>query len=251
MHRANLTIVLILLLTSVASFSQHKSLTEIQPDTKWNQGSILTNDGEELKGLLRYDDRVGILNYINGDQSRSFLPRNVTAFEFLDEVTQKQRIFYSLEDEDALRNIKIPLFFEVLKDFKNFAVLSRVDPVKVDKVTNKASYFSPVTPYAAPGTGISSHTEIIQTETIFFLDDKGNVEPYIQVLNIVVDRVWYEREKKKNKYVDKDVITKYFTKEEMVKMEEYADKNDLTFRVKDDLVKILSYCEELRAAKKD
>jgi len=75
-----------------------KLLNTVRP---WFDGSILTRKDEELKGRVKYDDRNAILSYQSGDQEFLFTPRSVIAFEFFDESTQKQRLFYSLEDPDS------------------------------------------------------------------------------------------------------------------------------------------------------
>ena len=92
----------------------------------------MTNDGSEAKGLLKYNDKNGLLSYENGSDSRTFTARNVVGFEFFDEGMRKQRIFYSFPYEDSQNNIKRPLFFEVIKEFESFAVLSKVDPLEID-----------------------------------------------------------------------------------------------------------------------
>jgi hypothetical protein len=231
-------------LTLSVCFAQNgvKKYEELTTDNEWSEGSILLNDGEELKGLIRFDDRLGIVNYVNGDDSKSFTPRRVTAFEFFDEVASKQRIYYSIEHEDPVNNAKQPLFFEVLKDFKSFAVMSKVDPIKVEDRTTNVGGGVPTGAGFAPSPGYSSTVTIIsQTETIYFLSENGAIEPYIQVIRKVVNR-----ERKKNKFVDRDVIEKYFTEAELESMRKFAEEQNLDFRVKDDFIAILDYAITLR-----
>src|SRR5689334_22568635 len=120
-------------LFSMASQAQEKVLKEIQAANIWCDGSILLNDGSELKGLLRYDDKNSIVNFQDGDNARSFTARSVAGFEFSDAISNKQRIFYSLEYEDPLNNAVQPLFFELLRDFQTFAIISKIDPVAVSE----------------------------------------------------------------------------------------------------------------------
>jgi hypothetical protein len=217
-----------------------KKYEELATDNEWTEGSILLNDGKELKGLVRFDDRLGIVNYINGDDSRSFTPRRVAAFEFYDAVKARQRIYYSLEYEDAANNSKQPLFFEVLKDFKSFAVMSKVDPIKVEDRTTRTPGFPSSNGVTTPGYS-ATVTVISQTETIYFLSENGDIEPYIQVIRKVINR-----ERKKNKFVDRDVIEKYFTAAELESMHKFAEEKDLDFRVKDDFITILDFVVTLR-----
>lgn len=228
-------------LTLSVCFAQNgvKKYEELTTDNEWSEGSIMLNDGKELKGLIRFDDRLGIVNYMNGDDSRSFTPRRVAAFEFVDPVSTKQRIYYSLEYEDPVNNAKQPLFFEVLKDFKSFAVMSKVDPIKIeDRTTNFGG--APTNGVASPNYS-STVTIISQTETIYFLSENGAIEPYIQVIRKVINR-----ERKKNKFVDRDVIENYFTEAELESMRKFAEEQSLDFRVKDDFIAILDYAVTLR-----
>ena len=100
---------------------------------EWSSGSILTNDGTELKGLLKYNDKNGLLSYENGNDTKILTARKVAGFEFLDEKIGKQRVFYSFPYEDSQNNVKRHLFFEAIKEFDRFAVLSKVDPVEIDQ----------------------------------------------------------------------------------------------------------------------
>jgi hypothetical protein len=237
----------ILFLISIMVYAQDKKFEELQTDNEWSDGSIMTNDGKELKGLIRFDDRNSLLNYVNGNDSKSFTPRNVAAFEFFDAITKKQRIFYSVEYDNPKTGSKAPLFFEVLKDFGAFAVLAKMDPVKVAE-HNSSNY--PSSPYGTFGYS-SSTVEISQLETIYFMNERGGIEPYFQVTRKVVDRAWYDREKKKNKFVDRHVIEKYFSEDELDAMKDFAEKNDLAFQVKDDFIKILDFSVTLRNEKKN
>lgn len=235
-----LTTLLSIVLTLCLAQNNTKKFEELTTDNEWSEGSIMLNDGKELKGLVRFEDRLGIVNYMNGDDSRSFTSRRVAAFEFYDNVTKKQRIYYSLEYEDPANHAKQPLFFEVLKDFKTFAVMSKVDPVKIEERTTNGPGFS--SPNGIPTSGPYLTTTLIsQTETIYFLDESGAIEPYIQVIRKVVNK-----ERKKNKFVDRDVIEKYFTADELESMRDFAEKNALDFKVKDDFVMILDFAVTLR-----
>jgi hypothetical protein len=92
-----------------------------------------------------------------------------------------------------------------------------------------------------PSGGQITTTVISQTETIFFLSENGDIEPYIQVIRKVVNR-----ERKKSKFVDRDVIEKYFTASELESMHKFAEEKDLDFRVKDDFITILDFAVTIR-----
>ena len=230
---------------SIVSYCQEKKFEELQTDNEWSQGSVMMNDGSELKGLVRFDDRLGILGYQNGDVSRSFTPRNIMAFEFIDGITQKQRVYYSVEYDDPKTNAKRPLFFEVLKDFKAFAVLSKVDPIEIKERTSGGGGMA-VNGIVAVGPTVHT-TTIRQTETVYFMNQDGLLEPYIRVVHKVVDTdILYDTDKTKKKALDRDLMEKYFTAEENAAIKKFCKEHDLDFRVKEDLIKILDFCAELR-----
>ena len=238
------------LVFSLPGYAQEKALNEIQTTNAWCNGSILLNNGEALEGLLRYDDKNSVLAFKSADQTSSYTARGVSAFDFFDVDAGKQRTFYSLEYMDPKNNAIRPLFFELLGDFTDFAVISKIDPVDI---TTKSST-SPIDPgymdMSNPNT-YGKQTEIAQTETVYFLNANGDIEPYLKVVRTVIDRQYMDREKTKNKIVDKDLIEKYFKKEEIDLMRGFAERNELEFRVKNDLIRILNYCLEIRAKKEN
>src|SRR5687767_8909199 len=73
----------------------------------WHDGSVMTADGIELHGVLKFNDNIGLLSYESGNISKTFTPKSVAGFEFFDEASNKQRIFYSLPyREDPKENVE-------------------------------------------------------------------------------------------------------------------------------------------------
>jgi hypothetical protein len=236
-----------LLILSIC-YGQEKKYEEALPDIEWGTGSILLNSGEELKGLLRYNDRNGgVVSFESGKKSGSYTARSVSGFEFFDEQEQRQRVFYSLEGEDVHGAMR-PLFFEVLVDFSTFAVLSKMDPVKMKDKSTSTPSMSP-NGVITSGAIVNTKLQITQTETIYFMNAEGALEPYVTVTRKIVDREYrdfvymddlFDRSKMKRKFVDKDLLEKYFTLSQIESMEKFAEENELDFKVKDDLRKILA-----------
>src|SRR5688572_16497841 len=164
-----IAIIVISLFAATDAFSQDALIESALPlSIEWSSGSIMTNDGSELKGLLKFNDKNGILSYQNGGDTRAFTARNVAGFEFFDEGVKKQRVFYSFAYEDSQNNIKRPLFFEVIKEFETFAVLSKVDPLEVDhKSVSSPAGIDPGSYTVARGQNWGTITEMSQTETIY------------------------------------------------------------------------------------
>jgi hypothetical protein len=53
----------------------------------------------------------------------------------------------------------------------------------------------------------------------------------------------------KGNYIDRDVIGRYFSREEMDKIKAYAKDNGYDTGSKEDLMAILDFCQELRSKK--
>jgi hypothetical protein len=231
-------------LQASVSYGQEKKFNELDPDIEWGDGSILLNSGKELKGLVRFNDREGLLSYESGSQSATYTSRSVTAFEFYDERIQKQRIFYSLEYEDSKTNVKRPLFFELLRDLGNFAILSKMDPVDIKEQSSGSGMVQ------VPGffviTPATSNVKIIQIETVYFLDQDGKIEPYVKVVRKETDGLLIDTSKMKNKSIDKTLPKKYFGEDDYKKILEYAEELDLKINKKEDFLKILDYYESIR-----
>jgi hypothetical protein len=71
--------------------------------------------------------------------------------------------------------MELPVFFEVLSQFKTFALLSKVDPIVVNEKYKPNRYGNT----AVHGSGIegaATNVEVVsQDETLFFIDDQGNI----------------------------------------------------------------------------
>jgi|GEM_PF-1369334 len=230
--------------------------------TLWGEGSILLNDGSELKGLVRYDNRAGLLSYENGDDTRSFTPRSVTAFEYFDEGLNSQRIFYTFPYEDPLNEAVRPQFFELLREFKNFTVLAKTDPLTLEDghpVANTVlgkrgnnSYGNGLDNLVGYGlTGASGSAvnlnrslEVVQTEIIYIMDLKNEINPYIRTVNKQNgNRSAFkeQRVKSKRKMLDESLLATAVTEPIYKHLEQFAKEKDLSFKYKDDLLQILDY----------
>lgn len=228
-------------------FGQDKAAESILPvNLAWSEGSILTNEGAELFGLLRYNDKSGLLSYENGNRSSTYTARGVVAFEFFDNRTQLQRVFYSFPYEDA-QGIKRPLFFEIVMEFKDFAVLSKVDPIDIShKTVSTPGGFNPATNTITHGNNYGTSIEISQTETIYLMDSETNIKPYVRIVETDIDGVFYDRKRTKNKMLDNDLLEEFVGKEMNDRLVDFAKQHDLSFKDKNDLMKIFqNYREQL------
>src|SRR5690606_7361826 len=176
--------VVYLLLLSFSFFSveaQKKKVKDLLTEKEiWFEGSVLKSDGSELVGLIRYNDRTNVLSYQDGVNSQAFTPRSVLGFEFFDETIQSQRVFYSLQHKDDDTGLKRHYFFELLKDLKDFVVLSKKDPIEVKHTSSGPVGYG----VSQPGTIIipsighqNIQTHVKQTETIYLMNAEGTIQP--------------------------------------------------------------------------
>lgn len=242
---------LTLLLSLCAYFpASSQSSKEKNKDLKparleWNDGSIMLTSGEELKGMVRYNDQEGLLSYTDGQETRALNARNVAGFEFYDQELHKQRVFYTFELKNDPESPVRPYFFEVVQEFRQFAILSKVDPIEVER-----RHTSDV--LAAPGSFVAggNYKVLSQTETIFFMNAKGEIEPYLRVIvrddmnadwtRVARPELWGTG-RDKTKMVDEDLLAEYVSEPVYKQLKQYAKENDLKFRSKPDLLKILQY----------
>ena len=221
----------------VSLFSQEK-LSDWQSAAEWSDGTIITNEDEELNGKVRYDDLQTILHYRSGSIEKTFTSRQVTMFRFVDATTKKERLFYALEFEDRKFNIKRPLFFELIKEFKTFAVLTKVDPVEFNE--------APLTPKGRPSTVKESNAvmRVQQYETICFMSSNGLIEPYLEIGIEHVNGVFDERVRNKETILNADLFEKYFGEKANAKIMTYVKYNELQLNNKEDFLKVLEYYEK-------
>ena len=236
------SLVVILLSSTFSVSGQEKINEELMPDIEWGEGSIMLNDGTEIKGLIRYNDKNGLVSYERGNDNRSFTARSIMGFEFFDHVLQRQRVFYTIQHDDGKATGKRPLLFEVLKDFKDFSVLSKMNPVEIKQKQNQHTVWNGTTNITVDG-GTTTH--INHTETVYILDETGELKPYLEITRKVVDRLWYDRTRMKSKVIDEDVFKSHFTEPGYSKMLQYAKAENLEFTIKEDLLKILEYYKGL------
>ncbi len=223
--------------------AQDKMVNSIIPvSIVWSQGSIMLNDGTEIKGLLKYNDKSGLLYYENGNDARSFNARGVVAFEFFDERLSKQRLFYSFPYGDPL----VPSFFEVVKEYKSFAVLSKVDPIDIEhKQVSTPGNYNAYTGTLAHDRNVGTSVEISQTETIYFMNDAGDIKPYVQIVEKEIDGVFFDRSKTKNKMLNETLLQEHVGSAMHTKLVAYSKENKLSFKRKVDLVQILDHYSQL------
>lgn len=233
---------IILLLSSLnTTFAQSNIDDELLAGPEWFQGSVLLTTGKELEGLIKYNDKTDIVSVENGRYSKSFTARHVKAFEFFDEVVKKQRVFYSVEVEDRINNAKRPLFFEVLVESRDFALVSKIAPIRMErKEYTTPAMFNPATGGFAAGRYYGYPSTISQTETLFLFSKEGEIRPFLEIKEKEIDGMFFDRSYVRNRVLDEEVL-KRFTSGHYKQLISYAKQNSLSIKEKDDLITLLKY----------
>lgn len=234
-------VVLLLVTVNGNLIAQKKKKVEshlLAVNNEWFEGSILLNDNTTLEGLINLD-QSGVLSIRDGTISKVFTANNVRSFEFFDESIQKLRSFFTFPYEDSNTNVVRPLFFELLKEYQFFAVLSKLDPVSVT---------GGVTPIYSPSISSTHKTKLLvsQTETVYIMDQSGEIKPYFKTINRDSSNKRFLSEKTSNKMIEDDLLISYITEATYKELELYAEENDLEFKIKEDFLRILDYYDTLK-----
>jgi hypothetical protein len=230
----NRLILFTIFLWGVASIvsAQNKKHRKALKDTEWEDGRIVLIDGSELLGFVKYNTKTGLLSFKNDEGSTSYTAKSVASFNFLDLGKNKQRQFYSLLYNDPKINVEKPFFFEVLAQFKTFALLSKIDPMELTQKSTPGT----MSPNGSFTPGISSEV-ITQDETLFFADDKGSISPYLKISK-TDDRT------EKVKVIDRSSLSKH-TEPYYDRLLNFSEKEKLRFDEKEDLILILAHYKVL------
>lgn len=244
-HHKSIIFSFIAFLSCIAVCNGQKKATMYAENIgEWYEGSIMLANGNEIQGLIKFNENTGVLSYESGSVSKSFTPKNVAGFEFFDDALNKQKVFYSLEYIDPQTDVPRKLFFEVIKEFKSFAVLSKVDPIIIEQKINSGNSLR-MPAGASNGTAFAA-PEVSQTETIYFMSDKGKIDPYLQIIEKEREGSLFDKRKTKNKFI-KDELLEQYTGSYFNRLNDFAKDNDLSLKRKKDLIRILEYYEELIA----
>jgi hypothetical protein len=201
----------------------------------FSEGSVLLKNDTQLTGLLRFDENSNVLSYENANDFKNLEARSCLGFEFFDEEQQKQRVFYVFQYEDE-SNPKKHYFFEVLKQFNNFTVLSKVEPAKVKISSVDSGSLGPNSP---PPTVFVS--KVSQLETVFIMDAGGVTKPYAKLVKVETNSAGADF---KDRFFDESLLKRY-TQAHYALLQQFANRNNLNFSRKEDLIKILNEYEQL------
>lgn len=212
-------------------------------DIEWGEGTVMLVDNTEINGLLRFDEKRELLSFESGRDSRSFTPRKIIGFEYYDNRIERQRVYFSLPYTNIDSGEETYGFFEVLRQYKNFAVLSRKSPVTYRKkqAVTQAPNSDPLY-----GNTIWNQDAIIleQLETIYLMNETNTLTAFLEITQKEVERTLLDRSVVKKNLVDKKLLRNFVGNyyDELIS---YAKEREWELDVKEDLIQLLDYYESI------
>jgi hypothetical protein len=218
----------------------------LSEDQLWFEGNIFLANGREINGLIKYNDREGFVAYNDGDNKKVFTANSILKFDFYDEQQRKQRLFLVLPFIDPKTGGERSQIFEIIREYDDFAILLKKDPLNAHRRTTSIGYDYLIT----DDTRTNTRTEVSQVESILFLGTDGTINPYVTVKHREDSRksliTMKDRKSKSKTVVDEDLLAQYVTEPVYEKLKVYAEENDLKFKIIEDFLQILDYYDTIK-----
>ena len=173
----------------------------------WHEGKIVLNEGDTLKGYVKYDMQQDLVQYsTNEKQAEVYTARKVLFFEIFDNTIHKYRRFFTLP-YSMNAGYRTSIFFELLEEGQ-MTLLSR-------ELLEYKTYSSPYY--------VGSYSRLVLSNRYFFLQDDGTIEEFVGNKN--------------------DLLSLMGNRSEQV--ERYMKSNNLRFDDKNDIARIVAYYNSL------
>jgi hypothetical protein len=204
----------------------------------WREGTItLLKDETELKGFIHHNDKLGLIKFKKpGDADTEILtvsPKGILMMKYYDGEKSADRKFASFNyrfDETGEEGYQL---FEVLYEFRHFAVLSKTFTVK------------PFANSYSDQLGAVYYTKVghEQRESICFVKENGELEVYFSRIELDIEkREWFP--KKTKPYVNKKLLSKY-TGKHWGDVKKFMRENKLKEKSKADILMTMNYYSTL------
>lgn len=180
-------------------------------------GLVQLTDGKKLEGEIYYSFQYSIVQVIKNNRSSQFKSDKVVYFEYFDEGFEKKRKFYSIPYDLDQNKYKELVFFEVVKELSNLALVKTQSYNNFDLATGQYERL---------------------TEVLYFADNKGRITPYVEVV--------YKLTGASRRIINKTALTA-ITKKHTYKVNNYIKQEKLNEKKEEDLVLILEYFDKIRS----
>lgn len=223
----------------------------------WSKGYVELEDGQKLHGMIRYNKMTSLLQFENGDISKSLTPSTVLRFNFYDSSQHKMRKFISYGFESiksridsiaqarGLKPVKVQRkFFEILMEFPTFAVLHSVGPINVLMQGGSIGHFSFITGMWNASNIKPPSTTYSQREALYIFDKRGRVQPLLLSYHSERDGLLIDGKTTRSFAKMTDVIIQQYT-EHFYQIDDWAYENKLSFEKTEDVLKMFEYYRTL------
>ena len=240
-----ISVLICLLLSGFTLYAQDVRKLGMNPT--WYTGSLQLKSSDKLEGLIYYNTSFGTIQYKSKaeDETLSFQENRILKLQFFDPKLNRTRFYTAITHLDTLTDKVQETLFEMVKDFENFAVLSRISKASV----LLPSKYNPNYISIFQDFGVPEDKMFIQVEGIFFIDKRNKLTLYSLIKDMDYDGLIYDYQKSKSKIIKSNVLKEY-TKDHWEELETYIKENKLKPKFKDDLLRILDHYEHLRATSK-
>lgn len=210
-------------------------------NTKWSRGSIVFDDNSSQHGLIQFNDKLGMIKFRKTADSdeESFVETSVIAMGFYDEDFSGWRNFavFNIKEEQTGR--QHTLLFEVLMEFRKFALVTRVERVNIGTRTRYDPFF---------GTAYPVKVGYEQFESLCLVNDEGFAAVVLRVSE-------FERNKlamasKLKPLLDKRAIEKYLGND-WDQFRALVKSHQLNLRKRDDFIRAFEYLHEEKLHRSD
>lgn len=212
--RINLKFVYLTILLFI--FSGMQLQAQKLPNEMWHPGMVVLESGDTLRGNLQYDFKTNLVQLTDEKRIQTFTSQKLLYLSFHCQYFKRIRYFYSIPYR-LKGNMNVPVLFEILAEGK-ITLMTREYVI----LENNNRFGNPM---YRPRGGFYSRE--ILTYDYYFLTDDGRISKY--------------EEKKKD-------LFPYFGRYEK-EMADYMKDRRLKADKQGDLVKIITYYNELIASK--
>ena len=211
----------------------HAQFDSLGLNTPWNNGTLVLDDNTTLKGSIQFNDKMGLIKYRKNpdDEERSFVETSISAMRIYDEEAARWRNFAVFNVNHVQTGTMNTMLFEVLMEFSNFALLTRVDRVNVGVRHRQDMY----------GNFHTVRVGYEQFEHLCLVDEGGTAHVVLSVSEF--ERNKFAMASKLKPILDKKSMEKYLG-DDWDKFQDLVKSNKLNLRKRDDFVRAFEIYQE-------
>lgn len=204
-------------------------------DAGWGKGIITLTSGNKLTGEISYNDVEDMIAYRTSARSelKIFHRADVLALSY-ELSSGVKRNYYSLDLSDRKTNNEDAGFFEMMKEYRDFAVVS-----KMTFTFQERTVMPPSAGFTKAQKGF-----LRRSEDIFFLDKNGKLDPYLHIEHGYIDDDFSDPGRKDGKVIDRTLFAKYL-ESYWPEIERYVNSNRIKLTSRESILYALHLYDEL------